>query len=274
MALARNLNRRKPKIKKFNFKKKWAYFAIGIVVVLVAIYGVLNLSRIVTGGSKKQELKYETGDRPLPQKISLWVVADGGLKLRETPDSKGKIIILIPNGTQLTAEEVRDDWYKVVYMDKTGWVSKNYITTQAPAEDPTKNWKSYQNKSFYYSLRYPIDWVAQDYGANPASESVSYVGFGPQLGAALDPNNVPPVIVRVTTKSAEAVEAGYKPMAGFVAEAATISSLPSKKCTFSSSSGVQITVYIVAKGSQTYIFEDTGGYSEELSKILASVILS
>lgn len=274
MALARNLNRRKFKPKKFAFKKKWAYIGAGLLVAVLVVYGLLNISKITSLNTKKQEIKYETGDRPLPQKISLWVTADGGLKLRETPDAKGKIIILIPNGTQLTAEEVRDDWYKVVYMDKTGWVSKSYITTQAPAEDPTKNWKSYQSKAAYYSLRYPVDWVFQDYGSNPATESTSYVGFGSQLGPALDPNNAPPVVVKVTGKTAENTEAAYKSMSGFVSEAATISSLPAKKYSFNSSSGVQMTVYVVSKGAQTYIFEETGGYSDELAKMIASVILS
>lgn len=274
MALAKNLNRKRIKIKKINFKKKWVYIAVGIVAVFLAVYGLINISRVASIGSKKQELKFETGDRPLPQKISLWVVADGGLKMRETPEANGKIIILIPNGTQLTAEEMKNDWYKVVYMDKTGWVSKNFITTQAPAEDPTKNWKSYQNKSFYYSLRYPVDWVVQDYGANPASESASFVGFGPQLGATLDPSTVPPVVVKVSSKTADAIEAGYRVMNGFVTEAVTISSLPAKKYSFISSSGVQMTVFVVSKGSQTYIFEDSGGYSDELGKIVASLILS
>lgn len=274
MALAKRLNRRRNKIPKLKINKKWALVGVGVIGLLIAVYGVLNLSRIAPVKKGKQEIKFETGDRPLPQKISLWVTADGGLFLRETSDSKGKILIVIPINTQLTAEETKDDWYKVTYMGKTGWVNKNYVTTQAPAEDPTKNWKSYQNKAALYSVRYPVDWVVQDYGANPASDSASYVGFGPQLSPTLNPASVPPVVIRVSNKTLEANEASYKSMSGFTQEAATIASLPGKKYIFNSGAGVQMTVFVVSKGAQTYIFEESGGYADELTKIVASAVLS
>jgi hypothetical protein len=276
MALARNLNPKKfdflSKIKFPKWKKPvWIGILIGAIVI--GVFGVIYLTRIIPKEEDKQSIKLETGDRPLPSTISLWVNADGGLVMREGPDKGAKQLLLIPNGTQLAATELSGDWYKITYMDKTGWVNKGYVTTTAPAEDPTKAWNSFSNKGFGYTLRYPKEWVAQDYGANPASNSLNYVGFGPQLGATLDPVLLPPVIVRVTAQTKEQAEDVYKKSANVVTEAATISGLAGSKFTFNASSGTQMTAYVVAKGSQIIIIEETGGYSDELVKIIASLNL-
>jgi hypothetical protein len=115
--------------------------------------------------------------------------------------------------------------------------------------------------------------VTQDYGANPASSSLSYVAFGPQLPAALDPSVLPPVIVRVTSQTKEQAENQYKTASNSIAEPASISGLTGTKYTYNASSGTQMTAFIVAKGAQTFVIEETGGYSDELSKIIASLNL-
>lgn len=240
--------------------------------MLAGIYGWWNLTR-ATRNDKKMTIKYDTGDKPLPQQVNLWVSADGGLFMRASADAKSKIVIIIPNGTQLTAIKTEGDWYQVSYMNKTGWVNKAYVTTQAPAQDPTKDWKTFQNSANSYSVRYPTDWVVQDYGANPASNSASYVAFGTQLPASLDPNNLPPVIVRIVNGGADAVAGPYKSASGSTATATTISGLPGTVYTYTASSGVQMTAYVVAKGAQTYVIEETGGYADQLQKMVSSLNL-
>lgn len=274
MALARNLHKPKKKISpKLLKNKKVIYIGAAVLIFIFAAYGVINLSRIASIGEEKQELKLETGDRPLPQKLSLWVSAPGGLNMRKEPNTKAGILILIPNGTALSAEESRDDWYKVTYMEKTGWISKKYITTEPPAEDPIKDWKTFQNKDAAYSVRYPIDWVYQNYGANPATNSLNYVGFGMGLSAELNPSSLPPVIIRQSSRAVADLEAEYAKMPSAVSEPVTISGVAGKKFTFNSSAGVQLTVYLIGRGAGSYIFEETGGYADELIKITNSVIL-
>jgi len=273
MALARNLKRRpRSKFKLPKLKKKGVVVLI-VCAILFGAYGVLSLSRLSPKAGDKKDITFETGDKPLPAKTQLWVTAEGGLNMRENPDAKSKILILIPFGTKLESDETQGDWYRVTYMDKAGWVNKKYVTTQAPTQSPTTGWKNFQNKSFGYSVQYPTDWVVQDYGANPATNSQSYVGFGPQLAPQLNPSALPPVILRVMQGTKEQAEASYKSSSGAVAEPATVSGLAATKYTFTSSSGAQMTAYIVPKGALTYIIEETGGYTDELGKMIGGLSL-
>jgi hypothetical protein len=276
MALARKLGRNKGPKKKFKLpqiSKRNLVISLVVLAVLAGAIGWWSLARSTKNDKGKIAIKYDTGDKPLPQKVLLWINADGGLNVRSEANSKSKIIILVPNGTQLEALETKDDWYKITYMGKTGWVSKQYVTLTAPAEDPTKAWKTYQNNAQNYALRYPTDWVAQDYGANPATNSSSYIAFGPQLPATMDPSNPPPVIVRIVPGGADAAAATYKASAGSVATPATIAGLAGTSYTYTASSGVQMTAYVVAKGAQTFIIEETGGYADQLQKIVTSLSL-
>lgn len=56
------------------------------------------------------------------------VSADGdGLTLREDADSNSGGLTLIPDGTEIAIEEVKDGWGRVNYDGMTGWVSLDYI---------------------------------------------------------------------------------------------------------------------------------------------------
>lgn len=274
MALARNLGNKKKFSLKIPKLKKRGIIILVVVAIAVGVYGLVSLSRLTPIDQEKKEIKLETGDRPLPQKIEIWVTADGGLFMRKEPNSKAEILKTIPNGTKLEALETQAEWYKVSYMNQTGWVNKGYVTTKTPAEDPIKNWNTYQNKSFNYSVRYPSEWVAQDYGANPATNSQSYVGFGPQLSPQLNPSVLPPVIIRVTGDSKEKAEKDYKSAQNSTPESVTVSGIAGTKYTFNASSGTQMTAYVVSKGSLTFIIEETGGYSDELTKMIGGLNLS
>lgn len=271
MALARNIQKKKPKkIRIPKIKKKAALVFIPLFLG-VLVFAALNILKIIPE-SKKMEVKYETGDRPLPQTIPLWVTADGGLYMREEALPKSKILILIPDGTKLEATETKDDWYKITYMEKTGWVNKNYVTTVAPAEEPTKTWNTYTDKNYSFSVRYPKDWVYVDYGENPATSSKSYLAFGQQLPPQLDPINLPPLILRVSAESSEKINADYAGRGG-TSEAVTVSTLAATKYTYNSSSGIQMTSYVVTRGTTTFIIEETGGYADELSRLVGTLNL-
>lgn len=57
------------------------------------------------------------------------ITASGGLNLRETPSSTGKVFLAIPAGTTIELIEQQDKWYKTTYQSITGWVSADYVNT-------------------------------------------------------------------------------------------------------------------------------------------------
>lgn len=275
MALAKNLNKRPVKKQKWQipkFNKKWIWLAVFLALAL-GVYGIINLTRIAPLSSEKKEVKFETGDRPLPQKIALWVTADGGLYMRANPESKAKIMILIPRGTELSAEETQGEWYKVTYMNKNGWVNRSYVTTTAPAEEPTKEYKTLVEKSAGFSIRYPKDWMYLNYGEEKTSASIAYFAFGTDLPQKFEPSALPSVILRITAKAKAAVEGEYKAL-GATEKALSVSNLPAKKFSYTSGSGVQMSACVIEKGSKIYILEETGGYETELDLMLKTLILN
>jgi|GEM_PF-225277 len=57
------------------------------------------------------------------------------LNFRETPDKNGKILERIPAGTALQRTGRSDSWSRVIYQAKEGFVSADYVTTEAPVID-------------------------------------------------------------------------------------------------------------------------------------------
>jgi len=64
--------------------------------------------------------------------------ANGGLRMRTTPDTKGKIITLIPQksfvlileeiGSIITIDDIQGKWTKVLYNNQTGYVFGGFLT--------------------------------------------------------------------------------------------------------------------------------------------------
>jgi hypothetical protein len=270
MVLATNLNKPVKKQTFFqNIRKNWVLY-LAIVSIILGGYGVLNLTRVVAPVDKKGEIKYSTGDQPLPEKIQIWVTAKDGLYLREKAAPKSKILILIPSGTQLEATKLTDGWYQVQYKGRSGWVNKSYVTTEAPATDPTADWNNFSNSSLGLTLRYPKDWSQADYGTSVVG-STSAFGFGPNVALKYSVVSPPPVIFRVSGVGKAKEELAYKSKSG-VTEAATISGVAGSKITYQSS-GVQMTAFVFQKGSSTYVIEESGGYLDILSSIVKSINL-
>lgn len=282
MALAQNLQNHKilrPKKPGGDNKKLKKYLIIFTVVlaVCIGVYGVVNLTRIVPKDEDREELVLETGDRPLPKEVKIWTTAEGGLNLRSEPSTDGEVLTTIPADTELTAEELAGDWYKVTYKGKTGWVHKDYVRTFTDEESTTastEGWEKYANTKYGYSTERPADWVARDYGANAAANLVSYVAFGAQLSDTLDPAVLPPVVIKTTTDSVTDVEKIYGKKTDSAASNVKVAGIAAKKYTYTASSGVQMTAYILASSKYTYILEESGGYSTELTEIAENFKIS
>lgn len=57
--------------------------------------------------------------------VTLTVNANGGLRLRETPN--GTIILVMPNGSTVDKIGAEGKWYKVTYNGKTGYCHSDYL---------------------------------------------------------------------------------------------------------------------------------------------------
>ncbi len=277
MALAKNLSKikvsrtRTPKRKK---AVKYAIIALVALAIIFGIYGIINLTRVAPKEEDKQEIVLETGDRPLPEEVKIWVIAEGGLNLRAEPDTKSEILATIPNDTELVAQELSGDWYKVTFDDKTGWIHKDYTRKftdkEAVDSEIIEDWEKYSNSKYGYTITKPKDWVLRDYGANAAASLLSYVGFGAQLPDNIDPAILPPVVIKVTSDKKEIVETNYSKKTDVSVSEAVVSGVKSKKYVYTSSAGVQMTAYVVGGKVYTYILEESGGYAGELEGIVGS----
>jgi hypothetical protein len=266
--LSRNLY----KVKKSPLSKKRKaiiFIVAGLAVVSITL-GILRLNSFKPASGTKEEVKLETGDRPLKQDIVIYVNADGGLSLRSDRDPKSQRLELIPNGTKLEAKSELDGWYEVEYNGKSGWVSKQYVTTTAPVEDPTKSWTTFSGPS--YKVKYQPGWRVQDYGSNETSKSTSIVAFSNQdLPSSIPAGTefVAPVVFITSSQTIDEVTKSRSTISGVQAETITVAGQPATKYTYTAvSSNTQVTDIVMAASGKVYIFMDGGGYLEDLLKML------
>ena len=56
------------------------------------------------------------------------VVTDGGrLNMRKSPEDRAKIVIKIKNGSQVEVLETVEEWYRISFDGKEGYVKSRYI---------------------------------------------------------------------------------------------------------------------------------------------------
>ncbi|WP_407312626.1 N-acetylmuramoyl-L-alanine amidase [Desulfosporosinus sp. SB140] len=67
------------------------------------------------------------------------VTASGGLNLRDTPSSTGKILGTIPKDTTIDLLSLENNWYKTTYQTKTGWVSASFVSPVSSGSDNTSS---------------------------------------------------------------------------------------------------------------------------------------
>jgi len=243
------------------------------LLLLVGVVFAYNLTNKKSSDSGKVEIKLDTGDRPIAKEDPVYVNADGGLSLRSDRNPNSQRMELIPNGTKLVATQELDGWYQVSYNDKTGWVSKQYTTKIAPAEDPAKDWGIFTSTSGY-KVKYQTGWKAQDYGKNELLKASSLVAF-----SNLDlPSTIPagsefiaPVTIAVSTKSLDEAGKTFSTIAGVQTEAISVGGLPGTKYTYTSTtSNTQMTAIVVAGSGKVFILSEGGGYAEDLLKMAAT----
>lgn len=248
---------------------------VGVAVIAIAImaFGFYSLTHRKSSEAGKVDIKLDTGDRPIKKENAIYVNADGGLSLRADRNPNSQRLDLIPNGTKLVATEELDGWYQVTYNGKTGWVSKQYTTAVAPAEDPTKGWATFTSPAGY-KIKYQPGWKAQDYGANTALAASSLAAFSNlDLPATMPAGSefIAPVTVAVSTKTIDEANKGYTTIAGVQTEATSAGGIAASKYTYtSSSSNTQMTAIVFAAGGKVFILSEGGGYADDLLKMAAT----
>jgi hypothetical protein len=242
--------------------------AAAIIIIGFGFYTIFKKDPAASGG--KVDIKLETGDRPIPKEDAIYVNADGGLSLRADRNPNSERLLLIPNQTKLTATQELDGWYQVTYNDKTGWISKQYTTAAAPAEDPNKGWGVFSSTSGY-KIKYQPGWKAQDYGANETLKAASIVAFSNlELPTTIPAGSefIAPVTVAVSTKTVEVANSDFAAIAGVQAEAISIGGIAATKYTYTSaSSNTQMTAIVLTSSGKVIILSEGGGYADDLLKM-------
>lgn len=72
----------------------------------------------------------------------MWVTTNEGLRLRQSPDLQGKVVMLLPKLAQVQVLESRAEkfqvsgvegtWTRIQFGEKTGWVFSGFLTATAP----------------------------------------------------------------------------------------------------------------------------------------------
>ena len=72
--------------------------------------------------------------------IGTGVITASSLRMRSEPSTSSSTITYIKKGVQVSVHEQLDGWFKIVYGDKTGYVSADYVTytpASVPVEEPS-----------------------------------------------------------------------------------------------------------------------------------------
>jgi uncharacterized protein YraI len=118
----------------------------------------------------------------LAQKM-MYVNSSNGINLREGPGTSYKTITNIPNGSKLDVVGTDDEWLRVSYEGKTGYVSKQYLTEDKPQNQNS----SKKNSSSSSSNSRATNRKNNSGSSNPDRSSSSYQndynwGIGVRLG--------------------------------------------------------------------------------------------
>lgn len=75
-------------------------------------------------------------DTEKDNKQEIWTVwTTDRVRLREKASGEAEVLAVIPRSEELTAEQEMDGWVKVTYDGKTGYVSKEFTTTEKPKKE-------------------------------------------------------------------------------------------------------------------------------------------
>lgn len=271
--LSKNLRQKRNMMKKKERKDLLRKFSIVVLVSLPLTYGFLKLSRLKGNDKKKEEIKIETGDKPVEKKINIIVKADGGLNLRKDRNAKAEKLGMIPDGTKLEAKQEMEGWYLVDFGGKTGWILKEFTNIEGEAPtDPTTDWLSFSSEAYSFTIKYPRDWSYKDYGISQGGESLGFVAFSFSELPAEIPAGSPlfvPIDIKLSTKALEEAEGPYKGMAQKTSSEVAISGQKAVKYTYTDSlDNTEKTKIFFSYKGKTYIISENGGYQEDLDRFL------
>ena len=127
--------------------KKILAAAAALITLLVGIYFGNLYFQI---HQVRQEVASTTTTTTTMPEKTVYINASGGLNMRKDPISSSDVLAVIPNGTKLTVINEQDGWYKVQYNGQTGWISKDYTSSESPLV--------YKNTDYGFQLTFPKDW--------------------------------------------------------------------------------------------------------------------
>ncbi len=149
-----------------------------------------------SSGSSGQSGTATTSTSPTgPLLGPLWVLSPVGLKLRDAPNSSGKQLATVPQGTQVTATAFQNTdagWYQVNYQGTTGWIAVKDSRSTPPQDLVSSHPQlSYANNVAGYYFLYPASWQVSEKGndvevdqAQPSAAGQTNTGGSPQQGSA------------------------------------------------------------------------------------------
>ncbi len=153
---------------------------IGLVILLALFLGALAGYLYFKNANKpSNEVASTTTTTATKPEKSVYVNADGGLKMRKDASANSAVLAVIPNGTKLTVLDERDGWYKVEYNGQTGWVSKDFVSETKPADMKTYTGTGYSVDNPKFSIEYPVDWTLNGYKVSKTDSGKMYtIAFG------------------------------------------------------------------------------------------------
>ena len=262
------------RIKKgIDLKKKKILFVLGLIFVLIVLYGIYNLKKVVPGNKEKIPVKVQTGDQPMAKKLSVIINTGGGpLNIRSDHSEKSQKIGQIPDKTKVEVQEEIDGWYKISYNGKDGWISKKYtIIEDSASSSQSADANTQQFQGSGYTFKYPKDWDVQNYS-----------GLDGSAWIALSNNQLPteapkgsyfiPLELKVYSSDKKPT-GGFRTDASAKKEPASVGGVSGTKFTYvNSDTSTEINVVEFERAGTLYEFYDNGGYWEDLNKVLGTFV--
>lgn len=253
-------------------KKMIRYFTIFIIVLVPVLFAYQGIKNIKPKKGELNNINVATGDQPVEKSFSVVIKADGGLNFRKEPKKDAEKIGKIPDGTKLTVKKEIDGWYQIDFESKEGWIAKEFTVTEESQKETekqneaTKDWLEFKNANF--SLKYPVGWSSQDYGA--VADGDATVGFSfSQLPSALGTGFFIPVDIKVSPKPRDQLEAASKALAQKTVSEIDISGVKGVKYLYTDSAdSTEKTKVFLTVGSKSYVISENGGYGSELEEML------
>ncbi len=116
---------------------------------------------------KEEEIDQVLVEEEEDEEEFLYITSEVGLNLREKPDTKSKVLGIIPYSTKILVLEKATGWIKTKYEGKTGWVSSEFVESIDPL--------IYKNEIYGFGLKFKPSWAGYKFFSvtNPGSEVVA-----------------------------------------------------------------------------------------------------